>query len=1649
FNGGIGLGVANPKNMDSPLTIRLYSTNTIFDYNSTIPHPPYFTYDKGEGIDYLGYYSFRVLPQDPVLNFSEMNIFDRSLQLSQNNYTAGNSATSKLQPPTPQIKADYDPILRDWSELRCYPGGQTHTGRAVSADPSILTKGSGRNAYPAIYDMYKKLGTEFFPLTDYCIAFNLRDAEKNHYSFDPRLEQRSQLAKVIVKGPFMFPKLYDEPSGKIDTSYRYKNVDNVPIQYDTSGYLEITANNQALWEVNGIGLNRIINPYRATPAVISYANKNKYARYSHSMYYGGNDYTRGGFFEGDWPKDDTTPSGQYQYWFQYYCDLYFYSPSVGYIPSTYPYVPNSYMNYDCKTFILDELIPTGPGKIEITVETANGATKTYQDCCQDNITDGISVEGLGIKIEGSQQMMVDADNTLDLLVTENFPSQYDPGKPSEERACNDAVVVAWQDRGALDGNTGAIKGAGDGWMTNPPRSSDYTVLGTAFLPSDDLNSNGKVSFNDWETEIIGTYDMATNTWSSGIIDGRTFMRGSGKYTMAFTQNNGSRLDTIGVDFGGLNVRQTNAITNPDGVIGDDEVLPIIINAYKYGDDNNDRAFTPFFNVSGEYPQYSHEVYLAGRIEIPIESQQEYSVSLIPGTLTAGVQPELQDPTEPLTFLVSDDAGIPVDILKEAHKMIQGVKEEDIDPISMHKAIWNNLFKDPHPDPLPQYYWTRIDLHNDDGTQIGNVPLYSGSTGRFEAISFDMTQSPQGKYAFKGFVANDAGDFTVSVYSVDRRKVGRVKVEVVLPTVSYFVSNYDDKKKTEYEVPGEPDFVMTAGDNDIYRIRVNVKDAQGRPVKGLGRSVSICGGSDLELARFTPFATPLKNYYRAIEPWFTSFYGDGAGYYRKMNMTTGNGAYSKYFWIALMFTNRWDIHFGVDTNLNGRIDAENNETERTRPFAHNYSYTTDYGYFYAYRSQGYAYYNTENYKYDDGLNDITPVFDANLKLSPFKGWGLGAIYNRPYYSPENYGLMFANFDKRGNDVSGEPLSLSNTDSLNLDINGETEFYVFGEDVCEVGGLVGKNTWSISTHSDVAGSSWNYTISSPDSMMTRFGRQLVLASYYRGRQAFVNSRDITYRIDWDAMPSKVVKLRPPTVEPRYADTLQPLGKSFFNENYYDLIYGQENHVQFIFLPADKRDLPLEENMKMVLAGNQVEYRVSGRVARDPQQQEEHPSTTMFVTPTGTGGDAISLDIVSDNTRKDLMRYDVEYGSNNISQKPPPDTYYITNIARFDIMKGLQIIATSLSGPLSVNGKAQLKIIVQELGTKMPVENASVTLNGAGVKASKTTDKSGVCYFDITPTSKEVILIEAKKENYASGKNMIDIGAVSGKNDLIQLDQIPTRTNQTQYVLKGKVSADVAGLTINKTNVSIQKDGFFQYTVTLKEGMNTVVIELEDRDHRTTRKMISIELKTTGPTLILDKSILDQQWVEVQTVAVSGKTEANATVLVNQLPVKQVGMDWSVDVPVLFGKNIITIMATDELGNTTKESISVYVYKKQRVEFFIGSKQARVNDNEITIDEAPFISQNRTYVPIRVVSEVLGAELTWNPDTRGITIRKGNQTIDMVVGSVKAVVNNQIVELDAPPLLRNGRTSVPVRFISEYLQGSVQWNERIKMILIEFLI
>ncbi|MCK5847975.1 MAG: copper amine oxidase N-terminal domain-containing protein [Caldisericia bacterium] len=1655
FSGGIGLGVANPKNADTSLKIRLYSTNSIYDYNSTVAHPPNFVYDRGPGIDYLGYYDMKVLPADPQVNFAEMQVVDHALQSSKVNYTDGVRPTSSFPPPTPQIKADYDPVLFDYSNFRSYSGGQTHTGRAIPVDASIKSKGHGWNAYPAIFEMYKKLGSEFFPISDYGLYFVLRDAQKNHYTFDPRIHPSMLLANIKVTGPFMTPKYYSPADKKLDTSYKYEGVENVPITYDVSGEIIVDSTSSGLWETEGQRVNRVTNPSTSLPVYTSIKDKNKIARYTHSLYYGeASIVTRppsseqtGGFYEGDYPKDNQTENGQYQYWFttnaRYYTSWMFYSPSVGYGPTSYQTVPSDYSNTGCFMFAFDELIPTGPGNISIEVETANGVKKIYQDCCQENITDGIDVQGLKINVETPKTFMVDSDNTLDITLEET-DKKHDPDATVP---CNDAVLVAWQDRGIINHNTGRIEGAGDGWISNPPRSSDFIELGTQYLPADDINRNGKVSYQDYETEIVGSYDLATNTWTSGLIDARTFQRGNGKYHMEFSRNNGSQIDLVGMDFGGINLRTKNSYSPPDGVVGDDEVLPIIITAYKYGDDNNDRGFTPLYNLESEFPQYSHEVYLTGRKQIDVLSQNVWTVATVPDVLTAGVQPELQDSSEPLTFQVTDESGNPVDLLQQAEDLLESQHIDDnldIDPHAVKLAVLNQLIKDPHPDPLPQYYWTRTDLHNDDGSLIGNVAAYSSDKGRFEPIKFDMSNSKEGRYAFKGFVANDAGNFDVFIYSIDRRRMGKVKVKVELPEVSYKVTNYDDPSKTSFDVPGNPDFVLTAGDNKIYKIKVSAKDAQGRPINGVGASVSVCGGSASEVARFTPFATTPQNFYRAIQPWYWHYYGTGKPTYGSYYMY--NGTYSKIVYGAVDYGAHWDIHFGVDENNNGILEPENREIERTRDMRFTIFYSSSYGSVGYTSTSGRVYYATENVKYDNGTFGVVPFSDANLKLSETEGWGNGCIYNRPYYTPGNYGMMFANFDKRGDDNRYmQYLNISNTDSINLNQDGETEFYVFGDDICEIGGLVGKNMWSISPFGDVVGSPSGYEPSSPSHFTTRYGKQVSYVSWYYARRAYWAPKDYSYRLDWDSMPSNTVKLVAPQVEVYTSSNLEPLGKSLFDPEAYDLVYGKANHLEFKFYPADKRDLPLDDEIMMILTGNKTEFRVTSRVNPTDEKAGSAAESLMMITPTGTGLETISLDLSVKNTRLEMERCEVPYGS----IKYLPKEYYLLNLARFDVAKGLNIEVTSLSGALEVNASNEIKVIISEIGTKKSVENVNIKVEGPGINSSAKTDKNGIAYLTIKPNADKAITVIAEKDDYVSGSTAIDIGCSTGRSDPIMFNAMDERTNEKRYEIKGTVDESIKTLAINKTKVKIEEDNSFSYVVYLVEGMNTILIEAEDNKNRVSRKILSVELKTNGPKVLYDKDFLSKEWIDVQTVQLSGKIEDKSTMKVNGIDSEINGINWTLELPVSLGNNSIKVEAIDDLGNKVTENYNLYVYHQRKVECSVGQNEALVDGVTVNMQEAPFLRNNRTYLDLKFISAVFELEYKWNSESKGILLTKDDMRIEMAVDSNKAVVNGNVITMDAPPITKSGNVCVPIHFVSEIFKANVQWNQRIKMITIEFLV
>jgi hypothetical protein len=106
-------------------------------------------------------------------------------------------------------------------------------------------------------------------------------------------------------------------------------------------------------------------------------------------------------------------------------------------------------------------------------------------------------------------------------------------------------------------------------------------------------------------------------------------------------------------------------------------------------------------------------------------------------------------------------------------------------------------------------------------------------------------------------------------------------------------------------------------------------------------------------------------------------------------------------------------------------------------------------------------------------------------------------------------------------------------------------------------------------------------------------------------------------------------------------------------------------------------------------------------------------------------------------------------------------------------------------------------------------------------------------------------------------------------------------------------------------------------------------------------------------------------------------------------------------------------------------------------IGTMEASVNGNPYTLDAAPYINAeaSRTLVPVRFISEALGAGVAWNPETNQVTITDGEKEIILAIGSSEVEVDGEKQIIDCAPItLPPGRTFVPLRFVGETLGAEV---------------
>ncbi|MCJ8010735.1 stalk domain-containing protein [Paenibacillus sp. KQZ6P-2] len=104
--------------------------------------------------------------------------------------------------------------------------------------------------------------------------------------------------------------------------------------------------------------------------------------------------------------------------------------------------------------------------------------------------------------------------------------------------------------------------------------------------------------------------------------------------------------------------------------------------------------------------------------------------------------------------------------------------------------------------------------------------------------------------------------------------------------------------------------------------------------------------------------------------------------------------------------------------------------------------------------------------------------------------------------------------------------------------------------------------------------------------------------------------------------------------------------------------------------------------------------------------------------------------------------------------------------------------------------------------------------------------------------------------------------------------------------------------------------------------------------------------------------------------------------------------------------------------------------------------------SLDRAPILVKGTTLVPFRPIFEQLGLEVKWDPKAQAVTGKSQSLEIRLVIGNSYATVNGKKVKLPVAPIIRDGGTFVPLRFVGEAAGRQVTWNDAAKVITVNLM-
>ena len=261
------------------------------------------------------------------------------------------------------------------------------------------------------------------------------------------------------------------------------------------------------------------------------------------------------------------------------------------------------------------------------------------------------------------------------------------------------------------------------------------------------------------------------------------------------------------------------------------------------------------------------------------------------------------------------------------------------------------------------------------------------------------------------------------------------------------------------------------------------------------------------------------------------------------------------------------------------------------------------------------------------------------------------------------------------------------------------------------------------------------------------------------------------------------------------------------------------------------------------------------------------------------------------------------------------------------------------------------------------------------------------------------------------------------------------------------------------NVNDDGSFNAEIKLTNGNNHFIVISTNQyglQHSIGRNVIFNPIFPKLSINIPDNTTITKHSTDTDlTYTFFGKTDPGCIVTVNDTPAAvDSNGNFNVKVPLTNGWNIVTITSTNPYGLSTTIDRHIYLQIEFAtvIKLTIGSSQFTVNDETRTLDSPPVIKNSRTLLPIRAVIESLGGTVDWSPSDKKVTVSLGTNTIELWIGNPQAKVNGITKWIDdsnhkVVPEIINGRTMIPLRFVTENLGATVDWNQDTKTITITY--